>query len=182
MSRLIIGVGHALHFAEGLALKLSALLLLALLMLMNVEVVARYAFGKSTLIADEYAGYFYAWIVLLGAVHLLRSDKYLTVTLLTDRLSPRARNAAATFAGLIGLTVSLVSLSSSYSIVQQTWMFGTRSMQPSATPLIYPQAALLIGYGLLSLAYVEEILRRVLGLPPRRSDDDPETYGIGDVS
>ena len=77
--------------------------MIALLALMNVEIFARYLFGKSTLIADEYGGYFYAWIVLLGAVHLLRSDKYLTVTLLTDRLSPRARNAAAIFAGLIGL-------------------------------------------------------------------------------
>jgi hypothetical protein len=55
-------------------------------------------------------------------------------------------------------------------------------MQPSATPLIYPQFAMLIGYGLLSLAYVEEILRRLVGLPPRRGDDDPGTYGIGDVS
>ena len=55
--------------------------MIALLTLMNVEVFARYLFGKSTLIADEYGGYFYAWIVLLGAVHLLRSDKYLTVTL-----------------------------------------------------------------------------------------------------
>jgi TRAP-type C4-dicarboxylate transport system permease small subunit len=182
MRLLVAAFGQLLHFAEGLALKLSALLMLALLILMNVEVFARYLFGKSTLIADEYAGYFYAWIVLLGAVHLLRSDKYLTVTLLTDRLSPRARNWAAIFAGLIGLGVSLVSLSSTWSIVQQTWMFGTRSMQPSATPLIYPQAAMLIGYGLLSLAYVEEILRRTLGLPPRRADDDPETYGIGDVS
>ena len=27
---------------------------------------------------------------------------------------------------------------------------------------------MLIGYGLLSLAYVEEILRRLFGLPPRR--------------
>jgi len=182
MTTIIKGIGRVLHITEGLALKLSALLMVALLVLMNVEVFARYLFAKSTLIADEYAGYFYAWIVLLGAVHLLRSDKYLTVTLLTDRLSPRSQNIAAIFAALIGLAVSLVSLSSTYSIVQQTWMFGTRSMQPSATPLIYPQAAMLIGYGMLSLAYVEEILRRLLGLPPRRSDDDPETYGVGDVS
>ncbi len=182
MTMLITAFGRVLHVCEGLALKLSALLMLALLVLMNVEIFARYLFGKSTLIADEYAGYFYAWIVLLGAVHLLRSDKYLTVTLLTDRLSPRAKNIAAIFAGLIGLGVSLVSLSSTFSIVQQTWMFGTKSMQPSATPLIYPQAAMLVGYALLSLAYIEEILRRSFGLQPRRGEDDPETYGIGDVS
>lgn len=182
MTSLITILGRVLHLCEGLALKLSALLMIALLTLMNVEIIMRYVFGKSTLLADEYGGYFYAWIVLLGAVHLLRSDKYLTVTLLTDRLSPGGRNAAAMLAGVIGLGVSLVSLSSTWSIVEQSWMFGTRSMQPSATPLIYPQLAMLIGYGLLSFAYIEEILRRSFGMQPRRSDDDPETYGTGDIS
>ena len=103
MTALIAIFGRVLHLCEGLALKLSALLMIALLALMNVEIVMRYVFRKSTLLADEYGGYFYAWIVLLGAVHLLRSDKYLTVTLLTDRMSHAARNAAAMFAGVIGL-------------------------------------------------------------------------------
>ena len=133
-----MAVGRVLHLAEGLALKALRVADDRAAGVDEIEVFARYLFNRSTLIADEYAGYFYAWIVLLGAVHLLRSDKYLTVTLLTDRLSPRAQNAAAIFAGLIGLAVSLVSLSSTYSIVQQTWMFGTRSMQPSATPLDLP--------------------------------------------
>jgi TRAP-type C4-dicarboxylate transport system permease small subunit len=182
MTSIIDGFGRVLRLFEGLALKVSGVMLLALLVLMNVEIVARYVFGKSTLLADEYGGYFYAWIVLLGSVHLLRSDKYLTVTLLTDRLSPKAQNVAAIFAAIIGLAVSVVSLRSTYAIFEQSWMFGTRSMQPSATPLIYPQAAMLIGYVLLALAYVEEIVRRLFGMPARRGDDDPETYGIGDVS
>ena len=182
MQALIIGFGRVLRFFEGIALKLSAVFLGAMVLLINVEIFSRYFFNYSTRIADEYGGYFYAWIVLLGSVHLLRSDKYLTVTLLTDRLSPRGRNVAAIFAGIVGLGVSIVSLWSAFAIVQQSWMFGTRSMQPSSTPLIYPQAALLIGYGLLSLAYVEEILRRLFGMAARRGDDDPETYGIGDVS
>ena len=107
MRKIIDGFGRVLHLSEGLALKVSALLMIALLALMNIEVFARYLFNRSTLIADEYAGYFSGWIVLLGAVHLLRSDKYLTVTLLTDRLSPRAQNVAAIFAGLIGLLLLL---------------------------------------------------------------------------
>lgn len=182
MTSLITMFGRALHLCEGLALKLSALVMIALLALMNVEVVMRYVFNTSTLISDEYGGYFYGWIVLLGAVHLLRSDKYLTVTLITDRLSPSGRNIAALCAGFIGLAVSLVSLCSTWSIIEMSWMFGTRSMQPSATPLIYPQLAMPIGYSLLTLAYAEEILRRLFGMPPRRSDDDPDTYGIGDIS
>lgn len=181
MRAVIAAIGRALRALEGLALKLSAVLLLLLVVLINVEVLGRYLLGRSTLIADEYGGYFYAWIVLLGAVHLLRSDKYLTVTLMTRRLSPRARNAAAIGAGLMGLFVSLVSLSSSYSIVHLSWTYGSTSIQPSATPLVYPQLAMLLGYGLLSLAYAEEILRRLFGMAPRRADDEPETYGIGEI-
>lgn len=75
-------------------MKLSALLLVALLLLINVEVFGRYLFNYSTLVADEYGGYLYAWIVLLGGVHLLRSDRYLTMTgsaLAPD--SPRRRSS-----------------------------------------------------------------------------------------
>ena len=42
---------------------------IALLVLINVEVVARYLFARSTLIADEYGGYLMAWITLLGSGH-----------------------------------------------------------------------------------------------------------------
>jgi hypothetical protein len=37
---------------------------------------------------------------------------------------------------------------------------------------VWPQLILPVGYALLCLAYVEEILRRVLGLEPRRGDAD----------
>jgi hypothetical protein len=33
----------------------------------------------------------------------------------------------------------------------------------------------------LCTAYFEEILRRCAGLPPRRAEDDVETYGVGDA-
>ena len=49
MVAILNGFGRVLRFSEGLALKLSALLMLALLALMNVEVFARYLFNRSTL-------------------------------------------------------------------------------------------------------------------------------------
>jgi len=156
-------------------------LLLLLLALANVEVVARYVFNSSTLVADEYGGYIYTWIVLLGAVHLLRSDRYLTMSAVVDRLSERARNGLGVLAALVGLVVSAVSLYAAWTLVRTSYTFGTRSIQPSATPLVLPQCALIVGYALLCLAYVEEILRRAAGLPPRRSDDEPDTYGAGEV-
>jgi TRAP-type C4-dicarboxylate transport system permease small subunit len=156
------------EFALG---RLAGLLLVALLILINVEVVARYVFGGSTLIADEYGGYLMAWITMLGAIHLLRADRHLSMTWLVDRLSPRVQNLVGICAALLGLAISAVLLYATYLLVAGSARFGTTSIQPSATPLVWPQLILPIGYALLCLAYVEEILRRLLGLSPRRSGD-----------
>ena len=164
--KLLAGILAATEFALG---RLAGLLLVAMLILINVEVVARYVFGGSTLVADEYGGYLMAWITMLGAIHLLRADRHLTMTWMVDRLSPRVQNLVGICAALIGLVISGVLLYSTYLLVASSVRFGTTSIQPSATPLVWPQLILPLGYALLCLAYVEEILRRLLGLSPRRS-------------
>lgn len=175
-------LGTALKFVEGVVMKLSAIFLVALLVLINVEVFGRYLFGYSTLLADEYGGYLYAWIVLLGGVHLLRSDRYLMMTSVLERMPRRGQNWVGILGTLIGLAVCLVALISSTGLVMTSFNFGARSGQPSNTLIAFPQAAMVVGYGLLCIAYVEELLRRALGLPPRRADDDKDTYGVGEIS
>ena len=164
----------ATEFALG---RLAGVLLVALLILINVEVAARYVFGGSTLVADEYGGYLMAWMTMLGAVHLLRADRQLSMTWLVDRLSPRAQNTVGISAAVIGLGISAVLLYSTYLLVAGSARFGTISIQPSRTPLVWPQLILPIGYALLCLAYAEEILRRLLGLAPRRGDEIGEGLG-----
>ena len=73
-------------------------------------------------------------------------------------IAQRARNGAL----LIVLATGM--------LVGNSARFASRSIQPSATPLVWPQLILPAGYGLLCLAYVEEIARRLRGLPPRRDD------------
>lgn len=174
--------GRVLKAVEGGVMKLSALLLIALLALINVEVLGRYFFNYSTLIADEYGGYLYAWMVLLGGVHLLRSDRYLTMTAVIERLPASAQNLTGIFGAMIGLAVCIVSLVSTAGLVWTSFRFGTRSGQPSGTIVAYPQMAMPLGYALLCLAYLEELVRRCIGLKPRRADDDAGTYGVGDIS
>src|SRR5262245_27785888 len=119
---LIERLGALLRLLEGIALKLSALFLLAMVALINIEVFGRYLFSYSTRIADEYSGYFYAWIVLLGGVHLLRSDRYLMMTSVLDRLSVRAQSTVYCIAALIGLFLSAVCLMSVYALVKLSYL------------------------------------------------------------
>ncbi|MDB5874470.1 MAG: hypothetical protein JWQ07_3912 [Ramlibacter sp.] len=163
-------IGRMLAATETALNWFAGLLLVALLVLMNVEVVARYCFGTSTLIADEYGGYFMAWMTMLGAIHLLRADRHLSMTSVIDSLSPRGQNIAGLIAALIGLGISVILLYSTALLVMSSARFGTVSIQPSKTPLAWPQLVMPIGYLLLCVAYIEEILRRLLGYSPRRSD------------
>ncbi|CAH1692961.1 TRAP-type C4-dicarboxylate transport system permease small subunit [Hyphomicrobiales bacterium] len=180
LQRLALGLGAVLRPLERTAIGIAIVVLLALLALTNIEIAGRYFLGFSTLIADEYGGYAYCWLVLLGAVHLLRSDSYLTITLIIDRL-PRLRTAMGVVAGVLGLITSLILLWSCWQTFHLSWLFGTRSIQPSQTPLYLPQVIMPVGFLMLVLAYLEDILRRLSGLPPRRQDDDTATWGEGDV-
>lgn len=168
-------LGRVMGALERALEGLACILLLALLVLTNVEVAARYGFSTSTLIADEYGGYAMVWMTMLGAVHLLRADRHLSMTSLVDRLGPRGRNAAGFVAALIGFAICSVLLYSTASLVLASAKFGTVSIQPSRTPLVWPQLILPIGYAVLCAAYLEELLRRALGHPPRRSDAISET-------
>lgn len=163
--------GRAMTQVERALGALASVLLLALLALMTVEVVARYAFGRSTLMADEYGGYAMTWMTMLGAVHLLRADRHLTMTWVLDKMSPAGRNAAGLVAALVGLGISVVFLYATATLVWTSWRFHTKSIQPSGTPLAWPQLVLPLGYLLLCVAYLEEILRRLLGYAPRRFED-----------
>ncbi|MBS7700565.1 MULTISPECIES: TRAP transporter small permease [unclassified Chelatococcus] len=180
MRKLALALSAALRPIERIAIAIAIVVLLALLVLTNVEVAGRYFLGFSTLIADEYGGYAYSWLVLLGAVHLLRSDSYLSMTLFIDRL-PRLRSVMGVVASVLGLITSLILLWSCWQTFHLSWLFGTRSIQPSQTPLYLPQAIMPVGFLMLVFAYLEDILRRLSGLPPRRQDDDKATWGEGDV-
>lgn len=162
--------GKFLAAFETMLAGVAALMLVALLLLINTEVAARYLFNGSTLVADEYGGYLMAWMTMFGAVHLIRADRHLSMTSIVDRMSPRAQNAVGILAAAIGLGISLVLLYATTLLVISSGRFGSVSIQPSRTPLVWPQLAMPVGYVLLCMAYAEEIIRRSMGLPPRRLD------------
>ena len=49
--------------------------------LINVEVILRYLFNSSTLIADEYSGYLFVWMTLLTTFRALSVNPYMNIGL-----------------------------------------------------------------------------------------------------
>jgi TRAP-type C4-dicarboxylate transport system permease small subunit len=138
----------------GLACDFAGLLLVALAILVNVEIVARGAFNTSTLLSDEYSGYLFVWLTLIGFGHALQKGAFLRVEGLIDRLPARARAWADVLSALVGLVVAAVCTYATATLVLASIRYGTLSIQPSATPLWLPQLVMPLGFAVLVLIYV----------------------------
>lgn len=130
---------------------LACVLLGAMFVLINAEVIARYAFGSSTLVADEYSAYFFAGMVYLGLTNALHHDRLIKVDL------PAAWSRVigsvpvrALVAGL-GLLLNLVLFYAMFLTTALSWRFQSRSIQPSQTLIFYPQLLVLVALGLATL-------------------------------
>ena len=140
------------RITRGLA-DFSGVLLALVVVLVNLEVVLRYGFGKSTLLADEYSGYFFVWMSLLGFGYALDTGQFLRVEAFVERLHGPSREAAELFGALAGAVVAAVSTYGCFLTFYASWKFGTRSIQPSATPLWLPQAVMPFAFAWLVVLY-----------------------------
>lgn len=157
-------IRRTLDAAALAALLLACAILVAILVLMNVEIVSRYLFGVSTLIADEYAGYGFAVLILLGFTYAHRRGAFLRVDLAATYLRGSIGRPVYSMGALLSMGLALFSLYVSYRTFALSWLFGSTSSFVSETPLWIPQAVLPAGFFLLALSFAEEAIRRLLGL------------------
>lgn len=143
-------------------------MLAAMAVLINVEVIARYALNTSTLVADEYSGYLFVWCTLLGFGYALQTGQFLQVRAIVTRLPLAGQRAADLVAAVGGLALCLVCAEATWSLLLASWRFQTRSIQPSGTPLWIVQVVLPFAYAWLALLYAHTVLRLVRGVS--RSD------------
>jgi len=147
----------------------SGVLLALVVVLVNVEIVLRYLFGKSTLVSDEYSGYFFVWMSLLGFGYALQTGQFLHVEALIGRFRGAALESAELFGALAGAAVAMVTTYACALTFLASWKFGTRSIQPSATPLWLPQCVMPVAFGWLSAIYLRIAVVRASRLLRRRT-------------
>jgi TRAP-type mannitol/chloroaromatic compound transport system permease small subunit len=137
----------------GLACDAAGFLLVAMVILINVEIVTRGLFNLSTLLADEYSGYLFVWLTLIGFGHALQTGAFLRVESLIERLPARPRAWADVLSALVGLVVAAVCTYATATLVLASLRYGTLSIQPSATPLWLPQIVMPLSFAVLVLLY-----------------------------
>lgn len=167
MSELLAAVDRALVRMSRLLCAIAGAFLAAMAILINVEIVARYAFNTSTLISDEYSGYLFVGCTLLAFGYAFENGQFLRVDAIVHRLRGRARAGSELVAALAGFAVSAICVHATWGLFEASLALGTRSIQPSATPLWTVQIIVPLAFGWLALLYLGAIVRILRGGKPR---------------
>lgn len=122
----------------------------------------RYAFGGGSNAWLELQWYMFAGVVLLGAPYVLKMNEHVRVDILYSRLKPRTQATLDLVCMIIFLMPGVIFLAWS-AVPTVLTSYATGEMSGNAGGLIrWPVKALLpIGFGLLAIQGVSEIIKRI---------------------
>lgn len=139
---------------ERATIWLSALIVVLMAVLMNVETFLRYVFGTSTRISEEYSGYLFCAATMIGFFPALMQARFLRITALLSLVPVKVRALWELVIALISAGFCLVLARECWNLFQTSRDFGSISQEYSATPLMYPQAVLPFGFALLAAGMI----------------------------
>ncbi len=166
--------------------RLAAAAVLAACLISAGNAVVRYALDVSSNAWLEIQWYLFALTVMLGAPHVLRRNEHVRVDIFYARLPPRWA-MAADIAGLVLFLMPVMVLLAALSWPLFTRALASGEVSSNAGGLLRWPALLLLplGFGLVALQGLAEIIKRVLRLaappgnaPPAGDDNEllPASY------
>ncbi|MGX2950700.1 TRAP transporter small permease subunit [Ursidibacter sp. B-7004-1] len=94
---------------------LVVIILATMSCLVFLNVVLRYGFNSSINITEEVSRYLFVWLTFLGAILAFNDNQHVSVSILTDKLSPIKRN-------LLKLVTDSTILYCCYLIIEGSWV------------------------------------------------------------
>lgn len=147
---------------------LSSLFMVLITVLIGLEVLMRSVFNTTTHISTEYSTYFFIALVSFGLAYTMKEKGHIRITLLTGRLTGRAKKIQEMITTVLALIITLFLLYFSVLMTYETYSLGMKADTVSETPLYLSQLAIPIGILLLAVELIGRILRIVYDI---RSSD-----------
>lgn len=137
---------------------LAAALMLAIIVLLLGGVISRYVFSSPIAWIDEAVSIAFLWVAMLGAAIAMHRNEHLRLTLVVDRLAPRARGLVHAFAlvAVVAFLVGLIGPATEY--VFEEWYITTPTLD---MPNSFRVAAIPFGLALMLAIVLVYALRTV---------------------
>jgi len=123
---------------------------------------------------DAYAGYFMAGAGFLALASTFKHGEHIRVTLLLNSLAARGHRRLDIFALCAGTLLAAAFAFFSIKLVLDSHTYNDISTANDATPLWIPQVSMAVGTVLFLVSLVDELIRRLRGLPAPTSQQTHE--------
>jgi TRAP-type mannitol/chloroaromatic compound transport system permease small subunit len=146
---------------SGISGWLAGWLCVLMILVVFIDVVARYAFASGSIAMQEMEWHLFAAMFLLGASYTMREDANVRVDVFYGRMNPRTK-AAVDILGTVLFVIPMCTLIlySSYDFVSYSYQIQEVSVDPGGLPYRFAFKALLpIGYTLVLLQSLSVISR-----------------------
>lgn len=144
----------------------SAVLLGVSMLVICQMVTLRYVFRAPTIWQTDFAVFTATAAIFLGAPYVLLAKGHVGVDVVEAVVGPRTRRRLRIGGSLLGLLFCLGMLVASAMFVHEAWSEEWRTSGVWQIPLALPTLPLPIGFGLLCLQYLAEILQPEGGHAP----------------
>ncbi len=148
----------------GLGALLSGLFLVVGWLMIMAEIIMRSGFDETLLITDEYSGYLMCALTFCALSYTLREKGHIRMTLVHKVLTGRRRLYLDLICFVIGLGFCIAATVFAFRYFYDSLITGSQSMQISETYLAIPQFFMPLGFGLMAVQFLGEILKSILAL------------------
>ncbi len=138
----------------------SALLAIAMLLLVLVGVFYRYVVDSALSWYDEFAGWVLVWLTMYGSVVALAKRKHISFDTLVEKFPPRVRRAVEAFGIICVMAFSLVMLVSGWELIRE--MADETAVSVPALKMAWVYSVMPISGGLMFLIGLVQLVE-VLG-------------------
>lgn len=128
------------------------------------EVFMRYVVGQPPILAEEYSGYILVALSFLGMAYTWQERGHVRVTALVSRLPTRVSSWLRLITLVLAFAFTLALTHSSYNYLAHSFKQGMVSSTYYRTPLQGPQMTIMIGFILLALLIIVEIIKAIIDI------------------
>ena len=138
---------------------LSGWLVPLMMMLVVVDVVMRYVMHRPLMVADEFSAYMLVGLSFLGFAYTWRQGGHVRVEVVVNYLPPRLY-AWVRLIGLILTFIFMVEMDrAAFKMIAYALQMKMRSSTWLMFPLFWPQLTIFVGFVLLTLMLVVDIVQ-----------------------
>lgn len=156
MTRTFVAIVDSLSRLFAIA---AVLLLIAAMLVICQMVFARYIFRWPTIWQTDFVVYAATAAVFVGSPYVLLTKGHVGVDVIETMVQPRLKRGLRFVGSLLGLCFCVLMFVASWMYFHEAWVEGWTTSSIWRLPLWIPILPMTVGFGLLCLQYIAELLK-----------------------